>query len=201
MMTTTMTPKDAWLYAASWGSLIRSGDPGACMYGFNESCRPQSEEHRQAVLEYVKGCRAAVEASPEDYDDDELEKMDAFVEFITNRGITGQEREPFIIEISLCGSVSVCKMDGSEIDGDLLNDLADCNASGDCEPACRYVLDQYKPEFRIVRKVGDKYENVIASAKEKKAVCKTIYFDSETDFDDEDNCNVYLMWEAAHDEE
>lgn len=80
-----MNPKDAWLYAASWGSFIRSGDPGACMYGFSDNCRPQSEKHRQDVIEWMKGCRLLVINNPENFDEDELEKMDAFVEFITHR--------------------------------------------------------------------------------------------------------------------
>jgi hypothetical protein len=62
---------------------MRSGDPGACMYGFNENCRVQSEEHRQAVLNYVeKECRPFVITRPQDYDADELQKMDQFVAYI-----------------------------------------------------------------------------------------------------------------------
>lgn len=78
-----MSPYDAWLYAATWGSYMRSGDPGACMYGFNERCRPQSEEHRQEVLDWIeKQCRPNVVANPENYDEDELEQMDEFVKYI-----------------------------------------------------------------------------------------------------------------------
>jgi len=29
-------------------------------------------------------------------------------------------------------------------------------------------------------------------------LCETIYFDSETDFADTDNSELYLIWEAAH---
>lgn len=78
-----MTPYDAWLYAASWGSYMRDGDPGACMYGFNEHCRVQSERHRQDVLNWIeKECRPNVIDDPQNYDEDELENMDAFVEYI-----------------------------------------------------------------------------------------------------------------------
>lgn len=80
-----MTPREAWLYAASWGSFVRSGDPGACMYGFNENCRPVSEEHRRQVLEYLDGCRKIVVENPENYDRDELTKMDQFARFIAHR--------------------------------------------------------------------------------------------------------------------
>src|SRR5258708_10126559 len=45
-----LTPHQAWLRAAGWGSYIRPGDTGACMYGFNERGVVQSEAHRQACL-------------------------------------------------------------------------------------------------------------------------------------------------------
>jgi hypothetical protein len=81
-----MDPKDAWLYAATWGSYMTGRDPGACMYGFNEKCRPQSEDHRERVLEHMTKCRERVVNNPDDYDDeDELEKLDQFVKFITCR--------------------------------------------------------------------------------------------------------------------
>ena len=103
----------------------------------------------------------------------------------------------FIIEISLCGSVDCCTNDGEEISGQLLADLMDCNKSGDCEDACTYVLNTYNPEFRIVRKVNNEYQNVIASSEEKYTVCKEIYFESESDFTDEQCANLFLVWQAA----
>lgn len=197
-MVETMTPKDAWLYAATWGSAMTSGDPGACMYGFDESCRPQSEEHRQDVIGWMEGCRQNVVDNPNDYDTDELATLDAFVAFIKERGIEGQDRPPFIIELSYCGSVTVCKMDGEMIDGDALNDLMDCTGSGDAEGPCQYVLEHHKPEFRIVKKVDGEYKNVLADADDKRKVCEELYGDSDTDFTDEDNANLYIVWEAAH---
>lgn len=194
-----MEPMEAYEYAASWGSFLRSGDPGACMYGFNSDCRPQSEEHRQDVINYMKICRLNVLERPEDFDDDELDKLDAFVEFITKRNIKGKTAGSFIIEISLCGSVTCCTNDGNELDGEILSDMNDCNRSGDAEPACQYILDNYKPEFRIVRRVGDVYQNVIASKEEKYQVCREIYGASDTNFSDEDNANLYLVWAAASD--
>lgn len=41
-----MSPRAAWGYAASWGSMMTGGDPGACMYGFDERFTVQSEQHR-----------------------------------------------------------------------------------------------------------------------------------------------------------
>lgn len=42
----------AWLIAAQWGSYMRDGDPGACMYGFNGG-PPQSAEHRDECLLWI----------------------------------------------------------------------------------------------------------------------------------------------------
>ena len=103
----------------------------------------------------------------------------------------------FIIEISLCGSVTCCTNDGNELDTEMLSDMNDCNRSGDVEPACQYILDHYKPEFRIVRNVGGDYQNVIASKEEKFQVCRETYSGSDTNFNDEDNANLYLVWAAA----
>lgn len=80
-----MKPIEAWEYASSWGSYIRSGDPGACMYSFDEHCMPQSEEHRQAVIRHMNLCRMMVTESPDRYEDDELSRIDSFVEFIRAR--------------------------------------------------------------------------------------------------------------------
>ena len=82
-----MTPSEAWLYAASWGSFMRSGDPGACMYGFDERFKVQSEEHRADCLKWIAGCRLIVEDRPDDYEEDELDQMDDFVEALKAAGI------------------------------------------------------------------------------------------------------------------
>lgn len=101
-----MTPSEAYEYAASWGSFMSGGDPGACMYGFDHNCRPQSEDHRKAVLAHMKNCRVRVVESPEDYDEDELDNLDAFIEFITNRPIEGENstvnRETSFTNGNLC---------------------------------------------------------------------------------------------------
>jgi hypothetical protein len=44
---TTLSPCEFWLKAAEWSSYMSSGDPGACMYGFDETGAVQSEAHRQ----------------------------------------------------------------------------------------------------------------------------------------------------------
>ena len=116
---------------------------------------------------------------------------------LTCRNITEQKDKSFIIEISLCGSVTCCTIDGQELEGETLLDMNDCNGSGDAEPACQYILDNYKPDFRIVRRVGDVYQNVISSKEEKLLVCRELYGGSGTDFSDEDIANLYLVWAAA----
>jgi len=102
-----------------------------------------------------------------------------------------------IIELSTCGSVSACNDNGSELEGELLSDLHDCCSSGDCEDSCLYVINQHKPEFRIVKMIDGEYQNVIASPEDKQAICETIYFESESDFSDESLAELYIVWEAA----
>jgi hypothetical protein len=59
-----MTPKEFWLTAAQWGSYMHSGDPGACMYGFDERGVVQSEAHRKACIAYLDGeCRKAADVN------------------------------------------------------------------------------------------------------------------------------------------
>ena len=96
-----MTPKQAWIYAATWGSFMRAGDPGACMYGFDERCLPQSEEHRASVLAYVEGCKANVTASPADYDRNEAGKLDEFGSYIRRAAIDGEVKTTFTTEEGL----------------------------------------------------------------------------------------------------
>lgn len=79
-----MLKKEAWLYAASWGSLIRSGDPGACLYGFDETFVVQSERHREDCRQEMIKNRAYVEAHPDGYEPDELDQIDEFLEALSN---------------------------------------------------------------------------------------------------------------------
>lgn len=82
-----MDSYEAWLYAAQWGSYVRDGDPGACMYGFDENFLVQSEEHRRACLAHIEKCKACVRANPEWYDDDELDKLDELAEAVRAAGV------------------------------------------------------------------------------------------------------------------
>ena len=102
-----------------------------------------------------------------------------------------------IVELSLCGYVSASSWNADERKT-IKQDLLDCTSPGDCESECRYVLDNYDIDWRIVKQIDGKWENVSASADDKRILCETIYFDSETDFADTDNSELYLIWEAAH---
>lgn len=97
---------------------------------------------------------------------------------------------------------SACLANGAAVsaDGTLAADIADCNRSGDCEPACRYVLKAHTVEFRIVaRNRRGKYVNRLATPAEKAATARAIYSDSEADFSDEGTADTYLVWHAARD--
>ena len=51
-------------HAAQWGSYMTGGDPGACMYGFDDSGRVQSESHRAECIAWIDGpCRKAATAN------------------------------------------------------------------------------------------------------------------------------------------
>lgn len=70
-----LTPRQAFDVAASWGSYMHAGDPGACFYGFHlNDARPQSERHRAQCLAYLDSvCIPAAWA----YADDECERCGA----------------------------------------------------------------------------------------------------------------------------
>ena len=86
-----MTSAEAAEFAPMWGSLIRNGDPGACMYGFSgDNGQPQNEQHRQSCISYMEDARKRVENNPENWDDkeegivgaDEIKQIDAFLAWI-----------------------------------------------------------------------------------------------------------------------
>ena len=88
-----MTPDEAWGYAATWGSYMSAGDPGACMYGFDENFEVQSENHRAACLAEMEKNRARVVALPEDFEPDELELLDDFVETLKRAPLANRDRK------------------------------------------------------------------------------------------------------------
>ncbi len=53
-----ITKERAFALASQWGSFIRAGDPGACMYAFHANDgRPVSESHRGQCLRYLRACK------------------------------------------------------------------------------------------------------------------------------------------------
>lgn len=104
----------------------------------------------------------------------------------------------FIIEIgqecAMCCTMEGESLHGSEFEGDML----DCVSSGDCEPACAFIRDYIKPDFRIVAKDSKGiYRNRPATDSELKDCASSIYFESEADFTDPEIAKLYLIWEAA----
>lgn len=106
-----------------------------------------------------------------------------------------------IIEIwPKTGETSACLKDGSEITTnlDILTHFKDCNAAGSSWNICADIRDNIGVEFRIIeRDSKGKYENRLATDAEKQETCETIFFDSETDFSDMDDAEIYLIWDAA----
>ena len=102
-----------------------------------------------------------------------------------------------IIELSKCGYIATV-FESADDSEKLESDLLDCTGPGNAEDACQYILDQWKPQFRIVKLIDGRYRNVIASDKDKQEICESIYFDSDTDFSDTDNSELYIVWETAH---
>jgi len=66
-----LTPAKAYEIASQWGSLMTNGDPGAVFYTFpiNDG-RPQSEAHRQQLLDYTFDL---IKEERDDTPDDELD--------------------------------------------------------------------------------------------------------------------------------
>lgn len=94
---------------------------------------------------------------------------------------------------------SICDANGQSVADD--SDVTDCNRSGDCEPACRYLLSQ-GVDFRIVaRDSSGKYENRQATDSEIEETARAIYFDSDANFSDVETAKLYLVWSAAADTE
>jgi hypothetical protein len=114
-----------------------------------------------------------------------------------------KQKQRFIIEIEPNdGNASACRLNGKNIAerSDLGLALADCVRPGDCEDSCHYVIETFRPEFRIVRRLADgTYANVLADDAEMQKCCQSIYFESQTDFSIRDNAELYLVWQAASD--
>lgn len=80
-----MTPEEFWLTAAQWGSFVRNGDPGACLYGFNEHGTVRSEEHRAQCIAYIETlCRDAADFNIAAGDDPATQhpELDALVAYL-----------------------------------------------------------------------------------------------------------------------
>jgi hypothetical protein len=76
-MTEPMNYREVAGYAATWGSFMTSGDPGACMYGFDETGRPQNEGHRANCLEWIEACKKIVAERPDEFDESESDDLES----------------------------------------------------------------------------------------------------------------------------
>lgn len=81
-MTEKMEAYEVAGFCATWGSYMTGGDPGACMYGYDDSGRPQTRSHRDDSIEWLEGCKLNVKANPDDFDDDELDKIDSCIAYL-----------------------------------------------------------------------------------------------------------------------
>jgi hypothetical protein len=87
-----LSPKQFWITAAQWGSAMHSGDPGSCMYGFDERGVVQSEEHRQDCIAYIEGdCRKAADTNVAAGDDPagQHPELDALLEYLKTAPVDG----------------------------------------------------------------------------------------------------------------
>ena len=76
-----LTPEKFWLKAADWGSYMSDGDPGACMYGFSEDGKVQSEQHRSQCIAWLDGeCREAANLNDDPAADNaEIDELIAYL--------------------------------------------------------------------------------------------------------------------------
>ena len=113
-MTAILSPKQFWLLAASWGSAVTSGDPGACMYGFTERGLVQSEEHRRDCIAYIEhDCRRAAEVNAEagvDGAEVHPDELEAMLNYLRNAPVEGSlpEMDDFTSAYVLAALWSTC---------------------------------------------------------------------------------------------
>lgn len=87
-----MTPKKFWQTAAQWGSAVTGGDPGACMYGFDEKGLVQSEKHRADCIAWIeKQCREAAVENGKAGDDLAAQnaELDAMLDYLKTAPVEG----------------------------------------------------------------------------------------------------------------
>jgi hypothetical protein len=76
-----LQPHVFWVKAAEWGRMITNGDPGACMYTFDENGIVQSEEHRQTCIDWLdQHCREAAKLNEDPEEDNK--GIDTLIEYL-----------------------------------------------------------------------------------------------------------------------
>lgn len=84
-----MTPKEFWLAAAQWGSAITGGDPGACMYGFDEKGLVQTEAHRADCLAWIEHCRKGIDQTSKTEAAERNRELDDLVAYLQTAPVEG----------------------------------------------------------------------------------------------------------------
>lgn len=91
-----MSPREVSAFAATWGSYDHNGDPGACMYGYGDDGRPQSERHREDTIRWVREeCIPAVDENQADYDRHERLKLARFLTWIYRAPLLDGSPSPY----------------------------------------------------------------------------------------------------------
>ena len=71
-----MEKEEAVRIASLWGSYMRAGDPGICMYGLSTTGKVQSQAHRQELLHYIdEHCLKQPDDPDRQNDPEDLEEL------------------------------------------------------------------------------------------------------------------------------
>lgn len=180
--------KWAWLYAASWGSAMTSGDPGAVMHTFDADFTVNNENHRTEALEYVDKMVEIVKAKPDQYDADELKKLNRLKSCLRRASITGQVIPP---NRKLPGFI-FNQIGANDLEVKLTKAcIESCSGSGDNEAACREWAGA------LTKNLAHLSDDFV------KSLVSHVLFDSfrenPEDFESREDNLMRLIWIAAGD--
>lgn len=95
-----LQPHAFWAKAAQWGSFITNGDPGACMYTFDENGIVRSEDHRQTCIDWLdRHCRDAAKHNEDPEEDNR--GIDALIEYLRAAPIGEKPVVPLHVDYTL----------------------------------------------------------------------------------------------------
>ena len=114
---TGILPSEFAGIAAQWGSLMRAGDPGSCLYGFGPDGLVRSERHRLACLEHIETeCRRAADLNMASGDDPKEQhwQLDAMVAYLKTCPVSGADRGLDAFETAYVKAALFNTNDGSD---------------------------------------------------------------------------------------